>query len=320
MRMNRFVVPLLVLLALASCNNDDGPDVDIVPPRLLSEVTTENDTEIRTYLQTHFYNYEEFANPPADFDFKIRIDTLAGENSGKTPLINQVQAKTLKVSSSAFGLDVVETDINHNYYYLIAKEGMGEKPTVGDSTFVKYEGSFLNGNLFDSQASFTWQYPPFFLRGYSDGIANFKVGGNIIVNEDGTTAIEGSGVGMIILPSGLAYFNSTGTSGTIPRYSVLIFKIETGLFIENTDYDNDGIPSSMEDLNGDGNLNNDNTDLDDEIEQRLQAAVPNHLDADDDGDGTPTRDEIIINPDGTLTFPDLNSNGIPDYLDNTYPN
>ena len=43
----------------------------------------------------------------------------------------------------------------------------------------------------------------------------------------------------------------------------------------------------------------------------------NFLDPDDDGDFTPTREEIIINPDGSLIFPDSNGNGIPDYLDPT---
>ena len=33
------------------------------------------------------------------------------------------------------------------------------------------------------------------------------------------------------------------------------------------------------------------------------------------GDGP--REEIIINADGTITFPDSNGNGIPDYLDPT---
>ncbi len=39
------------------------------------------------------------------------------------------------------------------------------------------------------------------------------------------------------------------------------------------------------------------------------------LDPDDDGDGRPTRDEIIINEYGTITFPDTDGDGIPDHLD-----
>ena len=43
--------------------------------------------------------------------------------------------------------------------------------------------------------------------------------------------------------------------------------------------------------------------------------LPNYSDPDDDGDGKPTRDEIIINEDGSIEFPDSNGNGTPDYLD-----
>ena len=65
-----------------------------------------------------------------------------------------------------------------------------------------------------------------------------------------------------------------------------------------TDQDNDGIFDINEDLNGDGNLNNDDTDLD---------GIPNYLDEDDDNDGVPTRTEGVG---------DSNNDAIPDYLDN----
>lgn len=317
MVISRFLFLGVVLILFWNCKKDDGPQVEVVPPRVLSEVAAEDDVTIRAFLSTHFYNYEEFANPPSGFDFKIKIDTIAGDNAGKTPLLNQVASKTVPVASSSFSGLQEEGNVNHTYYYLVAREGMGGKPTVGDSTLLKYEGSFLNGDLFDASSTYTWQYLPFNIRGYGDGVTNFKTGSGTVVNEDGTFGIEGSGIGMLILPSGLAYYNGGGPTGTIPRYSVMIFKIECGLYVENTDYDNDGIPSILEDLNGDGNLNNDNTD--DELEP-FNTYVPNHMDPDDDGDGIPTRQEIIINPDGTLVFPDSNGNGIPDYLDKDYPN
>ena len=62
----------------------------------------------------------------------------------------------------------------------------------------------------------------------------------------------------------------------------------------------------MEDLDGDMNVFNDDTD---------ENNYPNNSDADDDGDGTPTRDEIVINEDGSIEFPDQNGDGVPDYLD-----
>ena len=43
--------------------------------------------------------------------------------------------------------------------------------------------------------------------------------------------------------------------------------------------------------------------------------LPNYVDADDDGDGRPTADEIEIDEDGNITYPDSDNDGIVDYLD-----
>ena len=104
----------------------------------------------------------------------------------------------------------------------------------------------------------------------------------------------------------MAYFNNSPSS-LIPSYSILMFKVELGLYVEDTDLDNDGIPSIEEDLNGNGYLYDDNTDED---------TFSNFRDADDDGDGVSTKREIsddngnIIKP-----YPDKDGDGIPDYLD-----
>lgn len=311
MRVNRIFLLFLLIGMVWSCKKDDGPGFEAIPPRALDEVAVENDASIKAFLETHFYNYEEFANPPAEFDFKIKIDTIAGDNAGKTPLMQQVQSETVTVTNSDLGLED-EQSVQHTYYYLIAREGEGERPTVADSTYIRYEGSLLNGTVFDGTADYSWQYLPFFLRGYSKGISQMKAGNDIVVNNDGTTKITNSGIGLVIMPSGLGYFNQI--QGSISQYSPLIFKLDVGLMIADTDFDNDGIPSIMEDLNGDGNLNNDNTDREAEVKART-GLIPNHQDQDDDGDGTPTREEIIINQDGSITFPDTDGDGIPDYLD-----
>jgi hypothetical protein len=153
---------------------------------------------------------------------------------------------------------------------------------------------------------------PFFLRGYSQALTKFSVGDAIVSNPDGTTEITNSGVGLMIIPSGLAYFNG-GPNG-IPPYSPLIFSTSSGLYIPDTDYDGDGIPSFMEDINGDGDVTNDNTDKKEE-EALRSPAFPNHLDPDDDEDGIPTRDEIIIDAQGNISFPDDDNDGVPNYLD-----
>ena len=313
MRVLKTVIFLGIFSLFFSCGNDDNADFEVIPPRRLSEVVDEDAAALLEYLQTHFYNYEEFENPPADFDFRVVLDTIAGDNASKTPLIDrpELQSITIPVSSEDFNLENDEV-VNHTMYYLIAREGVGGIPTKADSTFVRYEGSLLNGGIFDATSTHTWQYLPFFLKGYREAISNFKVGDGIVVNPDGTTDISNAGVGAMFLPSGLAYF-SANVQG-VPQYSPLIFKVEVGLYVEDTDYDNDGIPSIQEDLNGDGDVTNDNTDAE---QERATGALSlaNHVDPDDDQDGTPTRDEIIIDAQGNISFPDSDGDGTPDYLD-----
>ena len=308
------VLLFIALLAiLSSCSSDDSSDVIVVPPRPLAEVEAENDADIREYLQTHYYNYEEFESPPADFNFKIVLDTITGDTKDKIPLIDQVSTMTIAVSSETFNLDE-DVTVDHTLYYLAAREGIGESPTVGDSTFVAYEGQLLSGEIFDSNITYTWQYLPFFLRGYAAGVSQFKVGGEVISNIDGTVDITGSGIGLMLIPSGLAYFDNPPLGSGIFNYDILVFQVDTGLFIESTDYDNDGIPSFMEDLNNNGNLSDDNTDESVELSSGF-GFIPDHLDIDDDQDGILTRDEIIIDNAGNISFPDSDGDGTPDYRD-----
>ncbi|AUS06177.1 hypothetical protein [Pseudotamlana carrageenivorans] len=75
-----------------------------------------------------------------------------------------------------------------------------------------------------------------------------------------------------------------------------------------TEADDDGISSIFEDLDGDDDFTNDDTDND---------GIPNYLDADDDGDNILTKDE---NPDPNgdgdpSDAQDTDGDGIPDYLD-----
>nr|WP_299175722.1 hypothetical protein [uncultured Allomuricauda sp.] len=310
---------LFVAVFFTSCNNDDGgPDVITVPPRLLAEVAPENDEEIREFLETHFYNYEDFDANPNALDIKIKIDTIEGVNANKTPLMEQVTPIVINVSSSQIGLTVEENDIPYTYYYLIAREGQGPQPTVADSTLLRYEGMLLDGTKFDASNSFLWQELPFTIRGYGNGISKIKSASTdgLVVNTDGTFMFDDSGIGLIIMPSGLAYFNGTGPSGGLPRYANLIFQVEVGRVIENTDNDNDGVPSILEDLNMNGFLFDDNTDTQAEADAGLTIGFSDFQDADDDGDGVSTRNEISDdNGNIILPYPDSDGDGTPDYLD-----
>ncbi|MEO9891786.1 FKBP-type peptidyl-prolyl cis-trans isomerase [Aurantibacter sp.] len=305
MQLKRIFYLLIVVIGIASCNNDDN-SVSTVEVQTLAETIVTDQDSINDFLDTHFYNYEDFANPEEDFDYKIIIDTIAGDNAAKLPLADFVETATLAVQVTE-----EEGYVDHTLYYIVAREGVGESPTIGDDAFVTYEGSLLDGTVFDSGTTPTVFNLSGVVRGFGNGVIKLKSGTGPIENGDGTVSYEDYGIGVVIMPSALGYYSSS-TSTLIPSYSPLIFKIDLLSFLADTDSDEDGIPNIEEDLDGDGNLNNDNTDVDLEV----SFFVANYNDSDDDGDGILTLDEIsddegnIIKP-----YPDTDGDGTPDYLD-----
>ncbi|MEH6764655.1 MAG: hypothetical protein V7655_09150 [Aequorivita antarctica] len=297
---------IVMLIVTVSCKKDDGSDIYIVPPRDRGEEAIRAQAEIEAFLETHFYNYEEFQADPENF--KLKFDTIAGDNASKIPLMEQVTSKEVK--------DLVDNTVVYKLYYLKVREGGGdEHPHFCDRTTNTYDGRLMNLDLFDSSVipvkfdlvDNPLNNPPIsgIIRGLQQAIIEFKgAQGDPIVNPDGTLTFENYGIGAVFIPSGLAYFQYPPPTGGLNSYDQIIFSFELFAF-EVVDHDLDGIDSYLEDLNGNGYLYDDDTDSD---------GVSNYLDTDDDGDGRRTEFEIeIIN--GVVTFPDRNGNGIPDYLD-----
>jgi hypothetical protein len=83
--------------------------------------------------------------------------------------------------------------------------------------------------------------------------------------------------------------------------SVILYVIDCSV-----DYDNDTVSTDLEDVNGDTNLANDDTDND---------GLPNYLDNDDDGDLVLTNLEYVFGRNFTSLL-DTDNDGIPNYLDN----
>lgn len=92
--------------------------------------------------------------------------------------------------------------------FQILKEGTGESPTVNDNVVVKYEGAFLNGNVFDSNTT-----------GIQFGLQNLIDAWKIMI----PTMKEGGKI-KIFAPSEVCY----GPSGNqvIPPNTILTFEIE----------------------------------------------------------------------------------------------
>src|SRR5690554_5516842 len=94
MRLSRFFLTgLLLAVTVISCKDDDDQP-EPIPARDRNEVEQEDQEALTAYLETHFFNYEDFVNPVEGFNYDIVIDTIAGINSDKTPLSEFVTSKT----------------------------------------------------------------------------------------------------------------------------------------------------------------------------------------------------------------------------------
>lgn len=276
-----------------SCKKDDTNITNIPLEDLSQQYTIENDSIIQ-FMKSHFFNYDDFNDLSPNDSPEIVFDSIIGDNIDKTPIYDQVS--TLQISVK----DADDNLVNHNLYYHIIREGIGENPTVADSVFVSYKGLLLDGVSFDTRKNPIWMEAKNLIRGFQEFLPLLSKG-DIRVNNNGTYEFFNFGIGFAIFPSGLGYFQSGSIS--IPPYSPLIFKVNM-MTLNRTDHDNDSVLTIIEDLNGDHDFNNDDTDSDN---------IPNFLDDDDDGDGVLTMNEYDLNKDGIPD--DTDGDGIPDYLD-----
>ncbi|MFI2743973.1 FKBP-type peptidyl-prolyl cis-trans isomerase [Zhouia sp. PK063] len=294
MKLRKITLALLLGIVLfTSCNKDDD-STTVIEIRDRAEVAQEDEILLKDYLETHFYNYEDFQNPPTDFDYKIKFDTISGVNADKTPLKDQVDSLNVTVDS-----------VSQKLYYLVLRKGDTlNRPTVLDSVYTRYEGSLLDGTVFDNSKYPVWFESYNVVRGFGSFLTKLGTATSYESNNDGTVTFDNYGIGAVFMPSGLAYF--ANAQGSIPAYSPIIFKIELLTLRKSIDVDGDGVPNWKEDIDGDGDPYNDDTDGD---------GVPDVFDTDDDGDGILTRNEIKIDVNGTVTYTDCDNDGVPDYLD-----
>ena len=342
----------LFLLALTtvfiSCKDDESVSGSTFVEADRTEQQELDNTEILAYLDSHYYNSSFFETGSNHKYTDIIIEELVEENGvleevpdGHTLLMTAVETRTTTY---------LETD--YEYYVLNINQGGGDSPKFTDFLRVKYEGSSINDEIGGEEDVFDSAITPADLNLQSNGSTVFGTikawqlvlptfnASNSFDNEiddngnvTGNIIFNNSGLGIMFVPSGLAYFSGTTTGSS---YDNLIFKFEL-LQFETVDHDNDGIPSYIEDLNDNLDVTDDNTDED---------SFLNFIDTDDDGDDVLTIDELIIEEyivdtnmgepepilaanefersrsenDGiitikTVTIADANSDGTPDYLD-----
>ena len=100
-----FILPLF-LGVLFSCSNDDDapPGIELRDPE---EVRDEDNAEIETFLESHYF---EFVDNPLHPNFQEFVfDTIDGDNSDKEPIIE---------SDFLNEMTVVQQNVEYKLYYL----------------------------------------------------------------------------------------------------------------------------------------------------------------------------------------------------------
>lgn len=301
------LIALCTVTCFLSCNKDDD-DGEVIAPvedRDRTEQQVTDKAALLDYLAMHYYNSSEF-EAITDPTINDLIITKLAEGATTAPDGSTLLKDATKLETKT----VVFAETDYEYYILRLKQGTGiESPTFADNVVANYEGFFLSNVVFDSAVNPVTFDLTRVVTGWNKVLPQFNVAESFVENGDGTVGFEGQGMGVMFLPSGLGYFSNPPAGSGIPAYSPLIFKFELLQTSEN-DHDNDGIPSYLEDIDGDGELF-DNTDEDFNTSNGFP--IFNYIDSDDDGDGVLTINEDI-DGDGDPTN-DIGKNNIPKYLD-----
>lgn len=293
-------ISFIVLLSITtlSCKKDDdrGP----IAARDRQEVYDENIVEIEQYLQNHYLETSDFSiNEITSGETSIWDDMNNPDNP--YPL----QSITVKNDTrSTLLTDHDNGDpVDYKLYYIIINEGLGSYPTSVDSTLTAYKGWTMEDTVFDQNNTGVWFTFPesafSSISGFRQILSKIKTSpaSQPSIGLDGTLSWPDHGRVIVFIPSGLAYFSISRPN--IGQYRPLIFDIKL-FYRRQRDHDNDRVESQYEDLNGDNNYFNDDTDGD---------KLPDFVDTDDDGDGFLTKFEIRYEPDPIL------QPGVYDYYD-----
>lgn len=284
---------LAVGVLTTGCKSDD--DATLAPVRDFAIQYNTEISEIEAFLKTHRYVVTDAAGSVTDQDVVFEP-------------VEMDDPQAVWNSPNLHFRMVSRHDIEYKLYYLKLREGGGTDaelqpyPCNVDSVLMAYKGEYLyretiageEGESSSSQLTLvgfeTVLYPQTLLnletviRGWSEIVPQFRPGTAIAVDGEPTQYMN-FGAGVMFIPSGLAYYNAP--QANIPSYSPLFFNFKF-YAMQREDQDGDGIPSYLEDLDGDRYIyyldgdNPDDTDGD---------GIPDFRDIDDDNDQVLTKVE-----------------------------
>lgn len=275
----------LATLALIQCKSDDN--ITEITLRDRQEVFNENNAEIETFLKTNKITIS--GDNEISFTEVAEGSPESVWNQTEYTLASKILKNDNRDIKSVNTIPVLVDDkVEYKVYYLVINEGSGTSVKTYDNMYTNYTGYNMDMQIIDKNNTGFWSSFPKhgnaiyseLLSGYRQMSTFVKTAGEITVNPDGSYTPVNPGRIIAFIPSGLGYFNQYVTG--LSSYKPAIFDI-TLITAEEIDHDGDGILTKYEDVDGDGDIWNDDTDGD---------GRPNFLDTDDDADGILTRTEI----------------------------
>ncbi len=157
-------------------------------------------------------------------------------------------------------------------------------PTAVDSIHVSYRGvETVEDSQFDYAQNPVWFKTDELVAGWSEIMPYFRTGTYDPAEGPNPVTFSDYGAGIMFLPSGMAYYNTS--QGTLSAYSNLVFSFKL-YELKYRDHDSDGILSKDEVEPG-ADFLFDPQDYDSDGD-----GVPNYFDVDDDGDRVLTKNEV----------------------------
>lgn len=155
-------------------------------------------TSVAQYLMQYGekeLNYDEFRQ---GIDFVMKASTEA-KAAGEKFLADNAKRPEVKTTASGLQYEVIESSL-------------GQKPKATDTVRVHYEGTLIDGTVFDSSykrgESITFGLNQV-IRGWTEGLQLMSVGSKY----------------KLYIPYTLGY-GAQGAGGSIPPYAALIFTVE----------------------------------------------------------------------------------------------
>lgn len=219
-----FFIPLTLSLLVFSCSNSEPdlspePSLNSMPDSVSYVIGFQNgsqianqgfsDVDIENFLAGLNDGLNKEESELADANLQALFQRFGSYLTDKILLENSEEAKAF-FAQNITKEGVVETA--SGLQYEVIEEGTGAQPTAQDTVVVHYEGSLIDGTVFDS--SFDGEPAQFLLGavipGWTEGVSLMKEGATY----------------MLYIPSELGYGENPRPGGAIQPNDALIFKVE----------------------------------------------------------------------------------------------